>query len=192
MVRAQFTAFGKPPGLAAVLLFLWAIALPAQAAEEIWLLVDTQSKVLSVKQGRQTKAEYKNLSIGRRGTTEFKIRGDNKTPLGIYRIGWFNPSSQFHRFYGFNYPSRVDASRGLRSGLIDSETYQRLFEADVLDRIPDQGTRLGGQVGIHGLGSADPEIHKLFDWTKGCIALTNSQINSLGAWIQKGTVVVVR
>lgn len=193
MIRAHYSTFATRLWLAAMLLFGLAIISPVHAGDdEVWLLVDTKSKVLRVKEGEQTKAEYRNIAIGRRGTTVGKIRGDNKTPLGIYRIGWFNPNSQFHHFYGFNYPSRVDAARGLRSGLIDNRTYQRLFDADVLDRVPDQNTRLGGQVGIHGLGSADPKIHKLFDWTKGCIALTNSQINSLGAWIKNGTVVVIR
>ncbi|MCI0653312.1 MAG: L,D-transpeptidase [Methylococcaceae bacterium] len=192
MVWLNYSAFTKPLCLTAVLSVLLALVVPAHAGEEIWLLVDTKSKVIRVKQGQETKAEYKHISIGRNGVASDKVRGDNKTPLGIYRIGWLNPNSQFHRFYGFNYPSRVDAARGLRKGLIDTKTYQRLFDADVLDRIPDQTTRLGGQIGIHGLGSADPEIHKALDWTRGCIALTNNQINSLGIWIKKGTVVVIR
>jgi len=91
-----------------------------------------------------------------------------------------------------NYPSRVDAKRGLQKGLIDRSTYQRLFDADLLDQVPDQTTLLGGQIGIHGIGKADAEIHRTMNWTRGCIALTDSQINSLGAWIKKGTVVVIR
>lgn len=192
MIPMNHSAFVKPLQMFTALLVILSLFTPAHAAEEIWLLVDTKSKVISVKQGQATKAEYKKIAIGRKGAATNKIRGDNKTPLGIYRIGWFNPDSQFHRFYGFNYPSRVDAIRGLQKGLINSGTYKRLLDADLLDRIPDQSTRLGGQIGIHGLGSADPKIHDLFDWTRGCIALTNSQINSLGAWIKKGTVVVIR
>lgn len=174
------------------LFLLFTLTLPVYAEEEIWLLVDTQSKRLLVKQGTTTKAEYNNISIGQNGVASNKVRGDKKTPLGIYRIGWINFKSRYYRFYGFNYPSRIDARRGLKNGLIDQKTYQRLFDADLLDQIPDQSTILGGQVGIHGIGSADPEIHRTMNWTRGCIALTNDQISSLGAWIGTGTVVVIR
>ncbi len=174
------------------LLILISLSVPGYADEEVWLLVDTQSKVIRVKQGAETKAEYNNISIGQNGAAADKVRGDEKTPLGIYRIGWVNSNSRFYRFYGFNYPSRWDAQRGLKKGLINPETYQRIFNADLLDRIPDQTTALGGQIGIHGIGSADADIHKSMNWTRGCIALTNNQINSLGAWISTGTVVVIR
>lgn len=187
-----YSAFIRSIRFAACMLILLTISASAQADEEIWLLVDTKHRLISVKQGKETKAEFNDISIGRNGAASNKIRGDYKTPLGIYRIGWVNPNSQFYRFYGVNYPSRMDAKRGLQSGLIDRTTYQRLFDADLLDRVPDQTTPLGGQIGIHGIGSADPEIHKITNWTQGCIALTDTQINSLGAWIKKGTVVVIR
>jgi murein L,D-transpeptidase YafK len=174
------------------LLILISIWFPVHADEEVWLLVDTKSNVIAVKQGKETKAEYNNIAIGQSGAGSDKVRGDYKTPLGIYRIGWINPKSQFYKFYGVNYPSRMDAKRGLQNGLIDKKTYQRLSDADLLDQVPDQNTKLGGQIGIHGIGEADPEIHKAMNWTRGCIAVTDSQINSLGAWIKKGTVVVIR
>ncbi|MGH8547546.1 MAG: L,D-transpeptidase family protein [Methylococcales bacterium] len=192
MVRMNYSAFVTPFQWAIGLLVLLNLFSSAHADEEVWLLVDTKHRVISVKQGKDTKAEYNNISIGRNGAAPDKIRGDYKTPLGIYRIGWINPQSNFHRFYGVNYPSRMDAKRGLQNGLIDRGTYQRLFDADLLDRVPDQTTPLGGQIGIHGIGSADPEIHRTTNWTRGCIALTDSQLNSLGAWIKKGTVVVIR
>lgn len=50
---------------------------------------------------------------------------------------------------------------------------------------------IGGQIGIHGLGAGDKEIHKVFNWTHGCIALTNEQIDQLTRWVGKGTVVKV-
>ncbi|MGR9106018.1 MAG: L,D-transpeptidase family protein [Gammaproteobacteria bacterium] len=185
-------AFVRPRWLIMVCFIALNLLVPVRAQEEIWLLVDTQSRVINVKQGKETKATFDNIAIGRSGAGTDKIRGDNKTPLGIYRIGWINPRSKFHRFFGVNYPSRADAERGLQKGLIDRITYQRLFDADLLDRIPDQTTALGGQIGIHGIGSADPEIHRTMNWTRGCIAVTDRQINSLGAWVKTGTVVVIR
>lgn len=192
MTGMNYSLFRKAARWVVVGLIFALISIPAVADEEIWLLVDTKSKVISVKKGKETKAEYKNISIGRNGAATDKIRGDYKTPLGIYRVGWINPKSRFHKFYGVTYPSRVDAKRGLKKGLIDTRTYQSLLTSDLLDQVPSQRTRLGGQIGIHGIGSADPEIHKAMNWTQGCIAVTDSQINSLGAWIKKGAVVVIR
>jgi murein L,D-transpeptidase YafK len=192
MFDMNYSAFIRPLRWLIGILVLLGVFSSAHADEEVWLLVDTKQRVISVKQGKNTKAEYSDISIGRNGAAVDKIRGDYKTPMGIYRIGWINPRSHFHRFFGVNYPSRTDAKRGLQNGLIDRTTYQRLFDADLLDRVPDQSTPLGGQIGIHGIGSADPEIHRMTNWTRGCIALTDSQINSLGAWIKKGTVVVIR
>ena len=192
MPRVNYSAFIKSLCGAVACLLVSSLSIPAHAAEEIWLLVDTKSQAILVKQGNETKAEYQDISIGRNGAANDKIRGDEKTPLGIYRIGWINSKSRFHKFFGVNYPSRVDAKRGLHEGLIDRPTFQRLFEADLLDRVPDQTTRLGGQIGIHGIGTADPEVHKMMNWTRGCIAVTDSQIDSLGSWIKKGTVVVIR
>ncbi len=162
------------------------------AEDEIWLLIDTNTKVLNVMQGDSIKAVYKNIAIGRNGADRNRIRGDNKTPLGIYRIGWVNDHSKFHKFYGVNYPSRIDARRALGQGLIDHATFEDLIRADLFDRVPRQDTALGGQIGIHGLGSADPYIHKTMDWTRGCVAMTDEQIDSLARWIKKGAVVVIR
>lgn len=192
MIRMNDVGSGKAVWLLAVLFLVVTVSFPTLADEEIWLLVDTKSKVISVKKGKETKAEFKNISIGRNGAGTDKIRGDYKTPLGIYRVGWINPKSRFHKFYGVTYPSRVDAKRGLKKGLIDTATYQSLLASDLLDQVPSQSTRLGGQIGIHGIGSADPEIHKAMNWTRGCIAVTDSQINRLGTWIKKGAVVVIR
>jgi len=159
---------------------------------EIWVLIDTKAKLLNVMQGEQVMAVYKNIAIGRNGAGKNRIKGDDKTPLGIYRIGWINNKSKYHKFFGVNYPSRMDARRALGQGLIDHRTYEELVGADLLDRVPRQDTILGGQIGIHGLGSADSFIHKTMDWTRGCIALTDQQIDSLGGWITKGAVVVIR
>jgi L,D-peptidoglycan transpeptidase YkuD (ErfK/YbiS/YcfS/YnhG family) len=51
---------------------------------------------------------------------------------------------------------------------------------------------LGGQIGIHGLGSGDIKVHEVFDWTHGCIALTNSQIDHLSQLVDTGTVVKIK
>jgi L,D-peptidoglycan transpeptidase YkuD (ErfK/YbiS/YcfS/YnhG family) len=57
---------------------------------------------------------------------------------------------------------------------------------------PPQNTILGGAIGIHGIGNGDPEIHKRFHWTEGCVAVTNEQIERLAELVDIGTRVVIR
>jgi lipoprotein-anchoring transpeptidase ErfK/SrfK len=47
-------------------------------------------------------------------------------------------------------------------------------------------------IGIHGLGNGDPLIHEEFNWTDGCIALTNEEVDELASWIHLGTRVEVQ
>jgi len=160
--------------------------------EEVWLLVETQPRVLKVMQGDAELEVFPRVAIGRHGADLEKARGDKKTPLGEYRIGWVNENSKFHRFLGLTYPNIDNAKRAFRDGMIGEETVRTIMRAEMDESIPPQNTPLGGQIGIHGLGTADREIHDAFDWTSGCIALTNEEIDRLYKWIRKGTLVVIR
>jgi len=169
------------------------VALPAFGeTQDIWLLVETEPRVLKVMQGTEEVEVFPRVAIGRHGADFDKARGDKKTPLGEYRIGWVNGNSKFHRFLGLTYPNIDNAKRAYRGGLIDEETVRSIMRAEMDEGIPPQNTPLGGQIGIHGLGAADREIHEVFDWTSGCIALTNDEIDRLSKWIKKGTLVVIR
>lgn len=159
---------------------------------DVWLLVETQPRMLKVMQGESELEVFPHVAIGRHGADFEKARGDKKTPLGEYRIGWVNENSKFHRFLGLTYPNIDNAKRAYREGMIGEETVRTIMRAEMEESIPPQDTPLGGQIGIHGLGAADREIHDAFDWTSGCIALTNEEIDRLAKWIRKGTLVVIR
>lgn len=162
------------------------------ANSEVWLLVDTKELTLKVIKGNETINVMKNISIGRNGAG-FKTKiGDDVTPLGLYRIGWINFESPFYRFYGFNYPSVRNANKGLMSGLINEGSHSAIINAHRKNKTPPQNTPMGGRIGIHGLGRGDEKIHKMMNWTHGCIALTNEQIDQLGQWIDKGMWVKVK
>ena len=161
-------------------------------AQDIWVLVETEPRMLKVMQGNEELDVFPHVAIGRHGSDFEKAHGDKKTPLGEYRIGWVNENSKFHRFLGLTYPNIDNAKRAYRTGLIGEETVRSIMRAEMEESVPPQNTPLGGQIGIHGLGSADLEIHQAFDWTSGCIALTNEEIDRLSKWIKKGTVVVIR
>ncbi len=160
--------------------------------QDIWLLVETKPRVLKVMQGDEEKDVFPRVAIGQRGADFVKARGDKKTPLGEYRIGWINEHSKFHRFLGLTYPNIDNAKLAFHKGLIGEETVRSIMRAEMDGDIPPQNTPLGGQIGIHGLGAADREIHEIFNWTSGCIAMTNEEIDRLAKWIRKGTLVVIR
>ncbi len=162
------------------------------AYDEIWLLVDTTALKIEVKNGEQTVDTIEGIAIGQSGAGQKTHRGDNITPYGEYRIGWIGERSSFHRFFGLNYPSVKDADNARRKGTIDQYTYNGIISAHMYNQVPPQNTPLGGRIGIHGLGRADEKIHKSMNWTHGCIALTNNQIDHLSQWVNTGTLVKIK
>jgi len=115
-----------------------------------------------------------------------KIRqGDGRTPEGDYYVCSKNPKSQFFLSLGLSYPNENDASRGLKDGLINKAQYQEIMAALRRGGVPLWNTALGGEIFIHGAGSST-------DWTWGCVALENQDIQELFNIIEKGTPVSIR
>jgi murein L,D-transpeptidase YafK len=167
-------------------------SLNSLASEGIWLLVDTNALKIEVKRGEQTVDIIDGIAIGQAGAGQKNHRGDNITPSGEYRIGWVGQQSTFHRFFGLNYPSVQDADNALRKGVINQYTYNNILNAHLGHQVPPQNTPLGGRIGIHGLGNASEKIHQTMNWTHGCIALTNKQIDHLSEWVDTGTLVRIK
>jgi murein L,D-transpeptidase YafK len=174
------------------MLGLSAIHDPVRAENEIWIDVDTIEHTLAVMQGSTIRAVFKNVAIGRYGTTWSKMTKDDKTPLGQFRIGWVNEKSRYYRFFGLNYPNLDTAKRALDENRISEEIWLSILEAKNSGKTPPQNTPLGGHIGIHGIGNGNQEIHHKYNWTNGCIALTNDQIDQLGKWIKPGILVNIR
>ncbi len=164
----------------------------AIAGDDVWLLVDTKALTIEVKKGQQTLETLNDIAIGRGGAGFKSHRGDNITPFGSYRIGWVGEQSSFRKFFGLTYPSAEDAQKALNQGIINQVAYNSIISAHRSNQVPPQDTPLGGRIGIHGLGRADEKIHKSMNWTHGCIALTNGQIDRLSQWLDKGTVVKIK
>jgi murein L,D-transpeptidase YafK len=161
-------------------------------AEEVWVLVDTSRLTLTVKRGEDTLKEYENIAIGSNGPTLAKRVNDETTPLGDFRVARINPKSRFRTFMGFDYPTMEHAQRALADGRLGPEEYLAINNAWLAHQPPPQNTTLGGNLGIHGLGVGDEKIHGRFNWTEGCIAVTNEQIDELAQWVGIGTLVSVR
>ncbi len=159
---------------------------------EPWILIDTQLQTLSVLRGSRLVARFDNIAIGRGGLSADRTRGDGTTPLGTFHIDRIHPSARFRLFFGIDYPHPEHARRALEDGRIEHHDYQRIVAAFDADASPPQDTALGGDLGIHGLGRGDAGVHQALNWTQGCIALTNQQIERLSRWIRLGTRVEVR
>lgn len=157
-----------------------------------WMLVDTQKHTLSVFRGQKLIDRFHDIAIGRGGFSADRMRGDGTTPLGTFHIDRIRPSSRFVRFFRIDFPRPEHARRAFDAGRIDAHDYRRIVAAFERDQSPPQDTPLGGQLGIHGLGAGDQKVHGASDWTQGCIALTNQQLERLSRWVHLGMRVEVR
>ena len=162
------------------------------AADGIHLVVDTAALTLSVMRGQTLLLQLENIAIGSNGPTRNKRTQDEKTPLGEFHINGIRTSERYHLFLSIDYPTMDHAWRALRDGRISALEYQQLHEAWLSGRTPPQTTALGGYLGIHGIGAGSVEIHHDFNWTNGCIAVTNEQIEVLAALVSLGTPVSIR
>jgi len=175
-----------------IFLFAFFCYSPSYAQSVNWLLVDTQKKVIQVKQGEQVLATFDNIAIGRKWAAQKHQLGDDITPVGTYKITYTNNSSHFRKFIGLNYPSERDAGLALFSARISYADYQKIIHAHRNNKMPPQNTVLGGQIGIHGLGKGDQRVHSTFDWTHGCVGLSNKQIDRLAKWVYAGMRVQIK
>ncbi len=99
------------------------------------------------------------VSLGTNPVGHKEFHGDRKTPEGIYRIDGKNPNSAYYKNLGVSYPGAADRAH-----------------AEKLGKSP------GGDIKIHGLAPSFAHVgaaHRLADWTHGCIAVTNEEMEEL-------------
>ncbi len=113
------------------------------------------------------------------------VQGDGRTPEGEYSICLKNPAGKYYKSLGVSYPSARHAQSALEMGVITHDQYARIVEANNSLRMPPHNTWLGGAILIHGGGSDR-------DWTLGCIALNNSDMDELFQAVGVGTTVVIK
>ncbi|MFH0343888.1 MAG: murein L,D-transpeptidase family protein [Chromatiales bacterium] len=150
-------------------------------------------RMLLLKRGVKIEKVFR-MASGRGGPGDKHYRGDHRTPVGTYRVVKIKPSSRFHTFLQLNYPNVKDAFYGLRGRMLSEYDFDRIVSAQKYHEIPPQDTALGGAIGIHGIGAFSPQkfdIHQNTNWTEGCIALTNEQIDTLRKYVGVGTKVVI-
>ena len=174
---------------------LWAVQPQDVAAMEpaYRLVISKSEQQLSVMMNDEVIKEYR-VATGKGGSGTKRQLGDKKTPVGIYKIIDFKDDSRFHYFMQLDYPNLLDAWYGYKNSVISAVEFKRIANAFRKKRKPPQDTKLGGYIGIHGLGETNRQklmIHNDFNWTQGCIAITNEQINDLRQYVTIGTQVII-
>lgn len=97
--------------------------------------------------------------------------GDQKTPVGSYIIDWRNPRSMAHLSLHISYPNEQDTAKAM--------------EANVSP---------GGNIMIHGLPNGWgflSSVHHLWDWTDGCVAVTNQEMQEIWSMVPNGTPIMI-
>lgn len=148
-------------------------SLPAETPAKIHEKVDSIVIVKHVRQmqvyGQSKLLTTYRVCLGNEPIGPKHFKNDGKTPEGIYHIDGKNPNSHYHKCLGISYPSAADVE------------YARRYHKPT-----------GGDIKIHGLPNdfgPDKQDEVTDDWTLGCIALTDNEIDDLYAHISVGAIV---
>lgn len=120
-------------------------------------------------------------------------QGDNRTPEGRFFITEKERLNDHpylgKKWLGLSYPDPVHAQRGVENNLININQYREIVRANEQKVQPPQNTALGGWIGIHG-GREDLTKARI-NWTEGCLALQDADLEELYRLVDYGTPVVI-
>ena len=109
------------------------------------------------------------IGLGTEPIGHKQFEGDGKTPEGLYYIDRRNPNSRYHLSVGISYPNEADKARALA-----------------------QGVQVGSDIFIHGQGPEGRALVKTRrDWTVGCIAVTDAEVEDIYAMVPDGTPIMI-
>lgn len=129
------------------------------------VIVFKGARQMHLMHGKNVLKSYR-IGLGFAPVGDKQVEGDGRTPEGLYYIDRRNPKSEFHLSLGISYPSPTDVE-----------------EARALGRSP------GGDIFIHGRGYTTDFL--IPDWTWGCIAVTNKEIEEIYAMVRDGTPIAI-
>ena len=145
------------------------MAAASEQADEVLVLKD--SRELQLLRGGQVIKRY-DVSLGASPQGHKREEGDEKTPEGRYTIDWRNQGSVAHLSLHISYPNAEDTAHAQA-----------------------RGVSAGGNIMIHGLPNGwgvFGRLHLLYDWTNGCIAVTNAQMRDIWSQVPNGTPITIR
>jgi tetratricopeptide (TPR) repeat protein len=135
------------------------------------ILIEKKERRLTLISKGEALKTYK-IALGGNPNGPKEMQGDNKTPEGTYIIDSRNKDSRYHLSLHISYPNEKDK-----------------------ERARELGVSPGGDIMIHGIKNGYAwvgDLHKEVDWTKGCIAVTDEEIEEIDRLAPNGTVVEIR
>lgn len=144
--------------------------LPKDSKIDAMIVYKSKHQLLAFSKGKLIKTYT--ISLGRNPVGAKEYEGDQKTPEGTYSIHDKNPNSGWHKNLGISYPNQNDMVKAKRLG-----------------------KPAGGDIKIHGLKNGKGYIgkfHRWQDWTLGCIAVTNAEIDELYAAVSVGCTIEIK
>jgi murein L,D-transpeptidase YafK len=144
---------------------------PAASGPVNLIVVDKSTRWMSVYRDGKLVREFR-VALGRGGLGPKERQGDGKVPEGVYRITAHNPNSAYHLSLRIGYPTARQMAAARKMGI-----------------------NPGGDIMIHGLPNDVQGIgsrHTMFDWTEGCIAVANREIEWLYRAVPNGTPVRIQ
>ena len=157
---------------------------PVRAIQNPEIFVYKEKRRLYVIQSDVLVRDYP-VGLGFHPIGDKEKEGDGKTPEGKFFVCVKKPSTRFQKSLGLNYPDKKHAERAFFAGVITPMEFRDILLAFENKATPPWNTALGGQIFIHAGGA-----HK--DWTEGCVALYNSDMDELFQITSVGTPVSIR
>jgi murein L,D-transpeptidase YafK len=130
----------------------------------------SQRKMVLLGSGKEVKSYL--VALGGAPTGAKQQQGDHRTPEGVYKLDFRNPRSRYYKSLHISYPNSLDLLAARKRGVSP-----------------------GGDVMVHGLPKGYAWIgskHRLEDWTDGCIAVTNQEMDEIWKLVRDGTPIEIK
>jgi murein L,D-transpeptidase YafK len=135
------------------------------------VVIEKSKRLMTVFAMNKPIATYQ-IALGRNPVGQKQCAGDNRTPEGVYSVIERKENSNFYRALRLSYPLAAD-----------------------IERAKSKNCPPGGNIMIHGLENGFAYVgtaHRSVDWTNGCIAVTNEEMDQLWKLVRNGTIVEIR
>jgi murein L,D-transpeptidase YafK len=134
-------------------------------------VVEKEMRILKLMRGGQTLRSYR-TALGKEPKGPKRCQGDLRTPEGTYIVDGRNSSSRYHRALHISYPNSTD-----------------------IEAAKTIGCDPGGEIMIHGLPNGYGWVgarHVVHDWTQGCIAVTDEEIEEIWRLVPNGIAIEIK
>jgi murein L,D-transpeptidase YafK len=133
------------------------------------IIVDKSDRTMVLMDGEKAVRTYTEIKLGDAPVGPKQFEGDEKTPEGEYVISGRNPQSRYHLSIKISYPNAKDRAFAAAAG-----------------RSPGGDIFIHGQPNNAGFGTIG------HDWTDGCVALSNRDMDEVWALVKTGTPILIQ